>query len=131
MANTPHTRSVSPSSQHPYRSRYLATAVAVATPLLLFGAGTAPAYADPHDTPAPVPVLPSLIPVIGSPIIADFAPLQPPGFDSPEAAHIPGPVIADYLPPAPDMVITLGPDNPYSRDYVPGIPIPLPSIPLP
>lgn len=36
---------------HHIRPRYLASAVAVATPLLLFGAGTAPAFADSHDTP--------------------------------------------------------------------------------
>jgi hypothetical protein len=130
MTTTPRTRSVSPSSQHPSQSRYLASAVAVATPLLFFGAGTAPAYADDYGIPGPVPVVPGLIP-IGDPIIADFAPMQPPGFDSPEAAHIPGPVIADYLPPAPPVIVTLGPDNPYSRDYVPGIPIPLPLFPMP
>ena len=126
MTTTPHTRSVSPSPQRPSPSRYLASAVAVATPLLFFGAGTAPAYADDFGIPSPAPVVPGLIPVIGDPFIADFSPMQPPGFDAPEAAHIPGPVIADYLPPAPPVVITLGPDNPFSRDYVPGFSIPMP-----
>lgn len=104
------------------RPRHRAAALTVTTPLPLLVAGTSPAYADPHDTP---------VPPFPDPIIADFSPLQPPGVDSPAAALLPGPVIADVVPPPSQVVeIILGPDNPASRDYT-GLPVPtLPNIPL-
>jgi hypothetical protein len=117
MTSTPHTPSVAASSPHHVRRRYLASAVAVTAPLVLFGAGTAPAYADHHQPPVPWPV--PEIP-LGDPIIADFSPHAPPAVASPEAAGFPGPVIDPFQWPDRQVVeIVLGPDNPASRDYVP------------
>ena len=124
------------------RRLYLASAISVAAPLLLLAAANVPAYAAPGDDEVVPDILGPADPHTGAPlqgpILADFAPLQPPGISSPDAALFPGPVIATV--PAPNQVveIILGPDNPLSQDYtgppiaVPTLPsIPIPSIPMP
>jgi hypothetical protein len=115
----------------------LVCSIALAVPALLLGSGTPSAYAQGEiTTPPPPPLGENLAPsgghapIGGNPIIADFSPVGPPGFGSPEAAPFPGPAIADYMPPAPPITVWLGPDNPFSRDYVPALPgIPIPTFP--